>query len=299
MSSPGPKLTICTLCRDSIRFDRSFSCNRADCPVTPPKPLIRRWWFILSVVAVVALVASVGVHLWIKARDLTRVPSILSSKSQEATWRGQPWQIHVDAKGYGTVTFQWYAGFMGDTSEPVPGATSGTFKIPNLQEKNRYWLRVTNDYGTADSEAILVTPQNVDTRDLDRELDELLFFTRSILEQTDNIAVYERQLQSIDEMDPEQRKIFQNLIKISLGKRIEAFGKLDGKLVYLRKDADPDAIDRLFEARRPPATPTEKIDDERVRKTFSLAEATWRAARDGSPLSTENIVDHASSVLPF
>ncbi len=244
-------------------------------------------------------IASIVIHLWMKTRDLTRVPRILGTQIQETTWRGQPWQAHVEAEGYGNLTFQWYSGFVGDTSVPVPEATSNSLRIRNLQEKGRYWLRATNKYGTAMSGEIFVTPQTVDTADLDREIDELLFFARSILEQTDKLTIFERQLGSIDDMDPRQRKIFQDLSTISVAKQSDALGKLDDKLRYLQKSADPDAINRLFEARRPYSTPTEKIDDERVRKTFSLAEAAWQATRDGIPLPKSHIIDYASKVLPF
>lgn len=299
MPATTPHLTICSLCQDSIRFDRPFSCNRVDCPVKRPKPLIFRWWFVLTGAAVIAVTASIMIHLWVKARDLTRIPRILNSEVQETTWRGQPWQAHVEANGYGNLTYQWYSGFVGDISDPVPAATSNTLKISNLQEKGRYWLLASNKYGTAMSGEILVTPQTVDTADLDRELDEVLFFSRAILEQTYKLAIFEGQISAIDEIDPDQKKVFQDFHAIAVVKQNEALGKLEDKLRYLQKNADLDAINRLFDARRAESSLTENIDDQRVRKTFSLSEAAWRATRDGNPLPKSQIIDYASKSLPF
>jgi hypothetical protein len=50
----------------------------------------------------------------------------------------------------------WYEGEPGDTSRPV-GANAATFTTPPLQRSTRYWVRVSNRCGTADSAAIAVT----------------------------------------------------------------------------------------------------------------------------------------------
>ena len=50
----------------------------------------------------------------------------------------------------------WYEGEPGDTSRPV-GADAATFTTPPLQRSTRYWVRVSNRCGSADSAAIAVT----------------------------------------------------------------------------------------------------------------------------------------------
>jgi uncharacterized delta-60 repeat protein len=61
--------------------------------------------------------------------------------------------VNVTATVTGTsLSRQWYRGNKGDTSSPV--STSSTYTTPPLTQSERYWLRVSNALGTADSEAI-------------------------------------------------------------------------------------------------------------------------------------------------
>jgi hypothetical protein len=50
----------------------------------------------------------------------------------------------------------WYEGAPGDTSRPV-GTNAATFTTPPLERSTRYWVRVSNRCGSADSAAIAVT----------------------------------------------------------------------------------------------------------------------------------------------
>jgi Ig-like domain CHU_C associated len=54
------------------------------------------------------------------------------------------------------MTIQWYEGVSGDTSQLVPNGTSATLVTPPLLGTTRYWVRVTNDCGSADSAAAVV-----------------------------------------------------------------------------------------------------------------------------------------------
>ncbi len=64
--------------------------------------------------------------------------------------------LSVTANGAG-VSYQWYQGFSGDTSSPVPGATSPSFTTPVITQSRNYWVRVTNASGSVDSATALVT----------------------------------------------------------------------------------------------------------------------------------------------
>ena len=54
------------------------------------------------------------------------------------------------------VSYQWYAGVAGNTSLPVPDATSDTLRISPMATTS-YWVRLSNAQGITDSDAAMVT----------------------------------------------------------------------------------------------------------------------------------------------
>lgn len=58
--------------------------------------------------------------------------------------------LTVAATGTG-LAYQWFAGFSGDTSAPVAGATGATFTTPALTSTSSYWVRVSNSAGAVSS----------------------------------------------------------------------------------------------------------------------------------------------------
>jgi len=52
-------------------------------------------------------------------------------------------ELSVEASG-DNLSYQWFRGESGDTSNPVPGATGATFTTPSLSETAEYWVRVTS-----------------------------------------------------------------------------------------------------------------------------------------------------------
>ncbi len=78
----------------------------------------------------------------------------------------------------GELTYQWYLGASGDTSQPIGGATSSTLATGALTQSGQYWCRVSNSLGHADSAtqtisvvanapAISVQPQSKTANDAD------------------------------------------------------------------------------------------------------------------------------------
>lgn len=65
--------------------------------------------------------------------------------------------LSVMVVGTDPLTFQWYRGAAGDVSTPV-GTNSHSFTTPPLSAWTRYWVRVTNGVGSADSATMLVMP---------------------------------------------------------------------------------------------------------------------------------------------
>jgi hypothetical protein len=66
-----------------------------------------------------------------------------------------PAAISVKASGSEPLSYQWYAGAAGSTNAPIAGATQSTVTVsPDVT--SRYWVRVTNACGTADSDTAVV-----------------------------------------------------------------------------------------------------------------------------------------------
>src|SRR5258708_36410745 len=63
--------------------------------------------------------------------------------------------LTVGATG-SSLTYQWYRGAAGNTSNPISGATA-TSTIVNPSATTSYWVRVSNGCGTADSRTVTVT----------------------------------------------------------------------------------------------------------------------------------------------
>jgi hypothetical protein len=64
----------------------------------------------------------------------------------------------VTATGSGTLTYQWYRGTTGNTTQPVAGATSASYTTPKLSRGTyTYWVRVTGGCGSVNSTTVTVT----------------------------------------------------------------------------------------------------------------------------------------------
>lgn len=55
-----------------------------------------------------------------------------------------------------SVSYQWYEGESGDTSNPVTAATANAFIPPPLNDDTAYWVRVWNDGGETDSDTVKI-----------------------------------------------------------------------------------------------------------------------------------------------
>jgi hypothetical protein len=78
-------------------------------------------------------------------------PTITSQPQSQSIASGQTASMSVSATGPGPITYQWYVGTSGTTSNPIGGATSTTYTTPALTTTTRYWVRVSNADGNADS----------------------------------------------------------------------------------------------------------------------------------------------------
>lgn len=83
-------------------------------------------------------------------------PGIAANPESVTINQGGSASLSVSASGT-TPAYQWYRGASGDTSDPIAGATSGTFTTPALTATTSFWARAANSAGNADSAAAVVT----------------------------------------------------------------------------------------------------------------------------------------------
>ena len=99
------------------------------------------------------LVAATGSQQFYRMKvRLLQAPSI--STPPPATTgieEGESVIFTVDSQGEG-LTYQWYLGQNGDTSQAIQGATSQTYNTGALASDTSYWVKVTNVVGSINSE---------------------------------------------------------------------------------------------------------------------------------------------------
>ena len=94
---------------------------------------------------------------WVFAQPvLVSPPAIATQPASQTISSGLAATLSVAASGTPPLAFQWYQGTAGNTSIPV-GTNSNSYTTPALTATTSYWVRVTNPYGTADSNTAVVT----------------------------------------------------------------------------------------------------------------------------------------------
>lgn len=80
-------------------------------------------------------------------------PAITVQPQHALLQNSQSTTLTVTATGDGTLSYQWYMGTSGDTSAPIAGATAASYNTPPFTTPGYYWVRVSSEYGHADSNA--------------------------------------------------------------------------------------------------------------------------------------------------
>lgn len=93
----------------------------------------------------------------VRAGGSTGQPEILVAPAGTTVGIGSQYELSAFAIGGKPLTYQWYKGTSGDTSQPISGATFSVYKTPPLQQGGDYWVRVTNSSGPTDSVTASVT----------------------------------------------------------------------------------------------------------------------------------------------
>jgi formylglycine-generating enzyme required for sulfatase activity len=85
---------------------------------------------------------------------INRPPTITTQPISQTIASGDTATMTVEASGTAPLTYQWYRGNVGTTSAPV-GTNSNSFTTPALTVNTRYWVKVSN--GTGEAQSVLCT----------------------------------------------------------------------------------------------------------------------------------------------
>jgi hypothetical protein len=83
-------------------------------------------------------------------------PAITQQPVGPSIKSGQTATLSVAASGTGTLSYQWYQGPSGTTSNPISGASSSSYTTPALTATTSYWVQVTDSNGNTDSNTAVV-----------------------------------------------------------------------------------------------------------------------------------------------
>ncbi len=72
----------------------------------------------------------------------------------------EPVTLTIEATGGEPISYQWYSGATGDTSNPISGATSNSYTTPPLQSGTQVWVRATGAETSIDSATSTLTVVN-------------------------------------------------------------------------------------------------------------------------------------------
>jgi predicted extracellular nuclease len=91
--------------------------------------------------------------------DPTPTAPSIGTQPQSATINaGDTTTLSVVASGSEPLSYQWYTGNSGDTTNPISGATGSSYTTPALPVGSfTYWVRVSNSAGSVDSATATIT----------------------------------------------------------------------------------------------------------------------------------------------
>jgi len=84
-------------------------------------------------------------------------PAITTQPQSQTICSGNTANLSVTAAGTSPLSYQWYRGSSGNTSNPISGATNSTYTTPSLTSNTSYWVRVSNTCGSVDGNTATVT----------------------------------------------------------------------------------------------------------------------------------------------
>jgi hypothetical protein len=116
--------------------------------------------YLMSVAPVISGRSFPAAYQTLTATAGVLVPPVITSQPvSTAIASGNSAVFSVAASG-GGLSYQWFAGTSGNTSNPVSGAIGLSFTTPALTASASYWVRVTNSAGSVDSATATATVMN-------------------------------------------------------------------------------------------------------------------------------------------
>ena len=104
---------------------------------------------------------------WVFAVNGCAPPSITGQPQSQSVRSGQTATLSVTANGAAPLSYQWFLGVSGETSQPV-GTDASSFTTPALTTAASYWVRVSNACGETASVTATVsiscTPPSITTQ---------------------------------------------------------------------------------------------------------------------------------------
>jgi poly(beta-D-mannuronate) lyase len=92
------------------------------------------------------------------------LPAVDDLSDSSTVISGNTATVSVTASGQSPLSYQWYFGESGDTSNPISGATDASFTTDAITAETRLWVNVTNNNGSAASDTIVLSvylPQTI------------------------------------------------------------------------------------------------------------------------------------------
>jgi parallel beta-helix repeat protein len=84
-------------------------------------------------------------------------PSITVQPQSQTIQSGNTAVLSVTATGTAPLSYQWYQGTSGDSSNPISGGIASGYTTPSLTQSMNYWVRVSNAFGDKDSNTAVIT----------------------------------------------------------------------------------------------------------------------------------------------
>jgi hypothetical protein len=120
-----------------------------------PEKLFRNLASILAVSCLLFLIACGGASSSSRVQVQTG-PSINQQPVGPSIKTGQTATLTISASGNGSLTYQWYQGPSGTTSNAISGATTNSYTTPVLTATTSYWVQVTDSTGNTNSNTAVV-----------------------------------------------------------------------------------------------------------------------------------------------
>lgn len=84
-------------------------------------------------------------------------PAFTSQPASQNITIGATATMTVTTSSATAVTYQWYQGAVGNTTNPIAGATGASYTTPALATTAEYWVRATNNCGSTNSAQAVIT----------------------------------------------------------------------------------------------------------------------------------------------